>query len=438
MLDLLTRLDRRINSLDKWLPPQQTVDPARAQRWAYLKAPTAAQREILESDARYQVVACGRRFGKTSLAVHKLGRAALRTGKRYGYFAPTYKLLADTWREMKTALGVLATKNEQEKRLTLVNGGGIDFWTLQNEYAARGRKYAGLVVDEAAWVPNLEAVWNEALRPTLSDYRGWALFLSTPRGRNFFWALYQRGVTGEDGWHSWRFPTAANPHIAAEEIEDARNSIPERSFRQEYLAEFVEDAGAVFRHLDAAATVEQRQSYNPAHDYVAGVDWGRHEDYTAVVVIDVTTRQVVAAERFNRIGWERQRGYIRKLAEQWRPYVIVAEANSMGEPNVEALQAGGLPIEPFWTTSRSKASLIESLALAIERGELALLKDEVLLGELQAYTMERLPSGGWRYTAPKGMHDDMVIALALAWRATNRGRVSFGEMVHIELPRGGW
>jgi hypothetical protein len=95
--------------------------------------------------------------------------------------------------------------------------------------------------------------------------------------------------------------------------------------------------------------------------------------------------------------------------------VIWAEANSIGAPNIEALQDEGLPVRAFTTTAKSKPPLIEDLALAIERADLALLPDEGLLSELASYAMERLPAGGYRYSAPPGLHDDLVIAAALAW-----------------------
>jgi hypothetical protein len=110
-----------------------------------------------------------------------------------------------------------------------------------------------------------------------------------------------------------------------------------------------------------------------------------------------------------------QRGRLKALYDRWQPITIWAEANSIGSPNIEALQNEGLPVSPFTTTSASKPDLIEALGLAIERAELALLPDENLLHELASYTYELLPSGGYRYTAPPGLHDDLVIATALAW-----------------------
>jgi phage FluMu gp28-like protein len=330
-------------------------------------------------------------------------------------------MLADVWRSFKTALSDLVTvKNEQEKRLDLRGGGVIDFWSLDNPNAARGRKYAGVVIDEAAWVSDLEYAWSAVIAPTLTDYRGWAWFLSTPRGRDYFWMLY---LMGQDPtkveWASWSFPTTANPYMPAQEVESRRDLLPDRIFRQEYLAEFIEDGGAVFRNVTACA----RPLYGcalPQRRIVFGVDWGKSEDFTAIAVMDADTRECLLVDRFNEVGWSLQRGRIMALAATWHPRAVWAEENSIGAPNIEALQAEGLPVYPFQTTPISKGPLIESLALAFERGEIALPANPVLIGELQAYSMERLPSGRFAYSAPAGMHDDTVIALALAWHGASR------------------
>ena len=156
----------------------------------------------------------------------------------------------------------------------------------------------------------------------------------------------------------------------------------------------------------------------PGHTYIAGIDWGRANDYTAIAVIDATRGQMVALQRFNHIGWQLQRDRIASLVQHWRPQIVWAEANSIGEANIEALLQDGLPIRPFHTTAKTKAPLIESLALAIERADITLLNDPILMAELSAYSLERLPNGAYRYSAPPGGHDDTVIATALAWFGT--------------------
>jgi hypothetical protein len=269
-------------------------------------------------------------------------------------------------------------------------------------------------------------VWPEIVRPMLLEKRGKALFLSSPNGLNWFWEIYQLGLNkSQRTWRSFNFQSADNPLISPEELEAIRLGTPERIFREEYLAEFVDDSGQVFRGIREAATAAADAPPVPGRRYAAGLDWGRESDYTAIAIIDADTRQMVALDRFNQIGWSLQRGRLQAMIERWQPSAVWAEENSIGSVNIEALQNEGLPVRPFKTTAQSKAPLIEGLALAIERGELALLPDEVLLGELASYRMERLPAGGYRYSAPSGMHDDCVVATALAWHGVKQGTVLF-------------
>jgi hypothetical protein len=124
---------------------------------------------------------------------------------------------------------------------------------------------------------------------------------------------------------------------------------------------------------------------------------------------------MVDMDRFNQIDWQLQRGRVKAMADKWRARTILAESNSIGEPNIEALRDMGLCVDSFATTPASKPGLIDALALAIENKEIGILDDPVLISELQAYEMERLPGGSFRYSAPEGGHDDTVIGLALAW-----------------------
>jgi hypothetical protein len=299
--------------------------------------------------------------------------------------------------------------------------------SADNPDSLRGEGLDFVALDECAFTK--EEAWSEALRPALSDRQGKALFISTPKGRNWFWRLWTLGNSGDDdGWQSWRFPTGDNPYIPPEEIESARASLPDRVFRQEYLAEFIEDAGSVFRGVVAAATAtaqdgratvitDSGEEEDAKHDYAFGVDWGKHRDFTVIAVLDTTDNQLVALDRFNQIDYTVQVGRLKALAERFRPSQIVAERNSMGEPLIEQLQRDGLPVQPFTTTNASKAEAVDALALAFERSDIAILPDPVLIGELQAFEARRLPSGMLRYEAPSGMHDDTVMALALAWQA---------------------
>ena len=391
-----------------------------------LTALYGVQAEIEKNGARFKVVACGRRWGKTTLGVHIAAKRAWSGGQRVWWVAPTYALAFEVWRDFKRRLAPFwEHKLEAERHIDLPGGGSITIRSADDPNALRGVGLDYLVVDEAAYV--VEEAWTAALRPALTDRRGHALLISTPRGRNWFWRLFLRGGDpAHPEWKSWQYPSASNRHLDPGEIEDARRLLPARIFRQEYLAEFLEGGGEVFRRVRPAATAPSDAIPQPGRTYVMGCDWGRRDDFTALAVIDAEAGQMVALDRFTLVEWALQRERLVGLAGRWNVARILAEANAMGEPNIEALQHEGLPIEAFWTTAQTKQYLVESLGLAIERGELAILPDETLLGELEAYTYTMLPSGRMRYHAPSGLHDDTVMALALAWRAAGTSRPALG------------
>jgi|SRR5262245_1206103 len=384
-----------------------------------------AQAQIKAERRRFNVVALGRRAGKSKLAQELLVDCAL-DRKPGGYFCPTYKLLDEFWRELKaTLVEVIADKSEQEHRLQVLGGGVIECWSMDTGDPARGRRYATVVIDEAAMVPRLGDIWGQAIRPTLSDFQGEAWFMSTPRGLNDFHTLFARGQDPlERDWMSWQMPTSVNPFIAPAEVESARHDLTEREYAQEYEARFLSLEGAgVFRGVRAVTRL-QPQPPRRGHAYVFGIDWGRNEDFTVISIIDASMRQQVALDRFTDISFEIQTDRLHMWAQQYHPVQIVAERNSMGGPLVERLQRGyarvldsaqpPLPVVGWDATNANKAAAIERLSLAIERGELTLLEDHVQQAELLAFESTTTSTGMVRYAAPLGMHDDTVIALALA------------------------
>ena len=341
-------------------------------------------------------------------------------GKAVAWFAPNYRLLSEVWRELQTTLRpVVAGLNQQDRRLELHGGGSIEMWSLDSPDAGRGRAYASVVVDEAAMVLNLEHAWH-SIRPMLTDLQGEAWFLSTPKGMNYFKALFDRGQDPERlDWASWQMATGENPYIGPAEIESARLDMTESAFNQEYLALFVNWEGSVFRRVGEAATVMAKASSEAGHDYVIGCDWGRSNDYTVLIVLDTTAHAVVALDRSNRVDYALQCERLKALCEKWQPQQIIAEQNSIGQPVIEQLTREGLRVQPFTTNNASKAQAIEALALAFERSDIRILNDPVLVSELVAFQAERLPSGLLRYGAPGGQHDDTVMALAIAWTAVS-------------------
>ncbi len=390
----------------------------------------AGQQAIVDSGARFKVVACGRRFGKTAIAIDMLCNRLL-DGQSVAYFAPTYRMGAETWMEIRRLLAPLTEfSRERDWRMELYTGGVFECWSLADSSAetVRGRKYHFVVIDEAALLPSAD-IWHTAIRPLLTDYAGGALFASTPRGRAWFWQFYHRGQSERyPEWASWRFPTTENPFIDPTEVEAARRRMPERFFRQEMLAEFLDDGGVVFRNIERVCVgnphpptpsplrKEGEETYE-TRCYFGG-DWGKDNDFTCVSVMTGGGRQI-HLERFNQIGWNVQRGRLVALYERFKPYTILAEENSIGSVNIEALRNEGLPVQGFTTTHKSKGPLIEGLVLAMEKEDIVLLNDETLKYELMSYEMKATKLG-WTYSAPSGGHDDAVMATALSLYASRR------------------
>lgn len=170
-----------------------------------LPRPHTAQQQIITEARRFNVVCCGRRWGKTTLGIDRLVGPATLEHQPVAWFSPTYKMLSDAWREVKrTLVAVTERVSEQEHRIDLLGGGSIDMWSLDSPDVARGRKYGRVIIDEAAMVRELQEAWEAVIRPTLSDYQGDAYFLSTPKGYNYFHDLYARGVASDqEDWQCW-------------------------------------------------------------------------------------------------------------------------------------------------------------------------------------------------------------------------------------------
>lgn len=384
-----------------------------------------AQQAIIDHPARFKVLRCGRRFGKSMIARDEMLMAMLK-GETVVYTAPTYGMVKEMWRgllRVVTRNKIPHYKNETDKYLRFANGGQLNMWSLESADTIRGGNAHLIVNDECAFVPKLMDIWNEVLSPMLLDYGGRAYFPSTPKGRNDFWTL---ATMGDDPlqplWQTFHYTTYDNPHINPDEIDLLKSTLTQAAYEQEIMAAFMDDAGAVFRHVTALSTLTARAPY--AGDFVFGIDFARERDFTVICVMDRTTRQQVYMERFNQIGWSVQRGRIKALYDAWQPRVIWAEANSIGGPNIEALQQEGLPVKSFQTTASSKPPLIDALSLAMERHDITLLNDPVQSAELQSYTITRMPSGNYKYEAASGGHDDTVIALALAWHGCTYGRLA--------------
>ena len=376
-----------------------------------LPKPHINQQKILDSTSRYRVVCCGRRFGKSELSQIEIINAAL-IGNTVAYITPTYQLAKTFFNQLIKV--VPFENNKSDLIINFPNDGQVMFFTGERLDSLRGRKFHLVVIDEASFIPNLEDGWLNSIRPTLTDYIGKALFLSTPKGKNYFHSLFLKGVSRESDWESFKFTTFDNPYIDKNEIIDAQNQLPSAVFEQEYLANAMENASNPFgsNHINDCI----RQQSNKEAMYF-GIDLAKSFDWSVIIGLDVDGC-VAHYERFQK-DWKSTKEQIIKLDKN-KPIVI--DSTGVGDAITEDLQKHFNSMYGFKYTASSKQQLMELLASKIHKKEVfypaGAIKEELDVFEYQ------FTATGVRYNAPSGFHDDCVNALALAVKCMNEHKYS--------------
>ena len=343
-------------------------------------------------------------------------------GYPVGWYEPIYKDTVYNWDWMISTLQPLITdKSEQEKRVALSTGGSLEMWSLENKDASRGRHYGRVIINEAAKVPHLQYSWEYVIRITLMDLQGDAMICSTPRGYDYFHQLYGLGQDPlNNQWRSWQKSSWENPYIPPEELEEAKRTLPEITYRQEIMAEFITSDGMVFRRVHDAATLQPLDKRIDRRRYVAGVDIAQSVDFTVVTVIDAESLEMVFMDRFNRLDYLMLENRLEGIYHQWHLDGMVIEANSIGQGVLDHLYYKSMNVIPFTTTNASKQLIIQNLQSQFEHGNIKILDNPILVGELLSYESKRTAGGMISYSAPEGQHDDCVMSLALALQAVGR------------------
>ncbi len=389
-----------------------------------LYKPHAKQLEIhsaLDEVGKYYFVSIGRQFGKTLLGENQALKWAIENqGWKIAWISPTYKQCKKVFTEMNRALDgcpMVSSVNHSDLVFTIDTKSTIQFYSAEAYDTIRGETFDAGVGDEMAfWKPE---AWNEVIKATLLVRGKKWLGMSTPKGKNYFYGLIKLAdVT--DNYRSFYGTSYDNPYIDPQEIEDARLSLPDHIFRQEYLAEFLEDASSVFRNIPEAIKKGRKTA-----KYFAGIDLGRADDYTVLTIVNEQDEEVFC-ERWRHIGWNVILDNVASELNKWKPITMV-ETNGMQDVLMEQIQAKinfhkGL-IQPFVTTSRTKQEIIENLIVKFEQKEIGILGLDFQKHELEIFTYEYNPrTRNIKYTAPTGLHDDYVMSRAIASRALKSGR----------------
>lgn len=250
------------------------------------------QTEVAQDNHRFRIICAGRRSGKSTLAQWIVLKWATEKPGLYWIVSPTYRsgkmihwlslarIIPQDW---------IAKKNEVELSITLKNGSIISLKGAENPDTLRGVKLNGLVIDEIASIRNWVWLWNEVLRATLTDYAAPALFISTPKGYNHFFELYEQGQR-EGDYKSWKFTSYDNPYVPKEEIEKAKVELSFETFSQEYLAEFTRITGIIYREFNPDVHVHLfEHTFNSHAEYLFGLDFAVR-GYTATALLKIDSQ----------------------------------------------------------------------------------------------------------------------------------------------------
>ena len=380
-----------------------------------LKKPHPAQRAVLECTARFRVMMCGRRFGKSLISQNISVEDGVQK-KHIAYVTPTYQLGKIFFQEIIKMIPVeIYRKNETDLVINFITGGSIRFFTGEKLDAMRGLKFHLVIIDEASYIANLKEGWENSIRPTLTDFKGRCIFLSTPKGKNFFYSLLLK--SGEPDWQSFKFTTYDNPYIDREEIDAAKMQLPNAVFEQEYMANPMENAANPFGsdHINNCCKELSKESTE-----FYGIDLAKSIDWTVIIGLDINGN-TTEFYRFQK-DWMQTKQEIISICNKDTPIII--DSSGVGDPITEDLQKHFNAMYGFKYSSHSKQQLMEGLASSIHKGEISYPAGHIK-EELDIFEYIFTPTGV-KYSAPVGFHDDCVNALALADKC-RRDHKGFGE-----------
>lgn len=399
--------------------------------------PTKKQQDIInactDEETKYIVGCFGRQAGKSFTAQNLLLKWALEDNGSVGmWVSPVYSQAKKVFTELtNTIAGTNLTKsiNKSELTITFINGSVVYFRSGEREDSLRGYTLHYLIVDEAAYIKN--DVWNTVLRPTVLVNGKKVLFISTPKGRNWFYDVAMRGYNEEYGkyktFHATSFDT---PFITVEELEEAKLSLPDSIYKQEILAEFIDDGGEVFSSINDCSVLTSYPQFVSGEKYYAGIDFGRQNDYTVLTILN-SKGEMVDFYRERQKSWDIIISELVIRLKKWKP-MTYAEVNNIGDVLYENIKKQYAGVQPFITNNDTKQNMIEDLIMGMNEAKLLLPSKELnesLYRELTSFTYEYSPkSRKVKYGAPSGFHDDTVISLALAYQ-TFKKKATYGTYV---------
>ncbi len=370
---------------------------------------TSYQQAILDCEARFTITAASTKTGKTASHIIWLFEQALNCtqGQSVWWVAPVYQQAEIAFRRMRnqvTDRNFFET-NETKLLLTLPTGSRIEFKSGEKPDNLYGDDVYAAVIDEASRMR--EECWY-AMRSTLTHTQGKCKLIGNVKGKkNWFYKLGEKARQGEDQYRYFKitaYDAVKEGILKLEEVEQAKKDLPKAVFDELYLAEPADDKTNPFG-IDNI-----RRCYAPLsrNQVVAwGVDLAKYQDYTVIVGLDANN-QCTYIDRFQN-DWATTQSKIITLIGNMPSFI---DSTGVGDPIVEQIQRVCQRVKGFKFTSQSKQQLIEGLVLAVQQRSV-FFPNEPIGSEMENFEFEYTRTGV-RYSAPSGLHDDCVMALALA------------------------
>jgi hypothetical protein len=399
------------------------------------------QKEVYQSNAQYIVFPAGRRFGKGEFAVRwqftKICNIETEPDYIHAWVAPSYR---------QAKLGFYKTlrfykknkiphkENNTDLFIDVINDKHrVQFFGVDKPQYLEGYGFKSVVIDEAGITLKKETIWHNTIAPACMDFNAYIFFTGTPKGKGLYYELYNKGKNKEHGYESFKASTFDNTienggYIQKESIENMIKQLPEEAIKQEIYAEFLEDGWGVFRNIKNCikGTLEKA---NPAKQYYCGIDLAKVDDFTVISILD-QNGHLVFFDRFNKNSWPIMKARIIKDIELYKPYCLI-DSTGIGNPIFDDLSLH-ISLDAFIFTNLSKAQIITELSVGMEKEEISFPEIPELIDELEYFEATVLGTGNIRYAAPLGLHDDCVMALALAYHAFNQGRGRNNSITDIE------
>jgi len=395
-------------------------------RWS----PHEKQKDVIKTfdNSREILMRAGRRFGKSQLCSYLALRELLKPNKNIWVVAPNYNLSEIIFDNIAGWVGQILTHGQSYTitknpvpSLDVAHGSKMQIKSAENATSLLGRSTDLVILDEASRLP--QYIWERYIYPTTIEREGKIMYISTPTGKNWF---YDKEL--ELGDSAFHFTTYDNPYIKKEELEKLKNNHSELTFRQEYLAEYISEANAVFPNIRDIVEDYPEKGPEPGGLYIMGVDLGRRADASAIIILSRLNHKVVYIEEIVKADYALQKEHIKALSAKYNNAKIIIESTGPGDPVYQDLLRDGANVQEFRTAGHNKAQLIEKLAIFIEQRSITIPEHKDLMREMMDYEVVMSSSGFNKYKGRGKKPDDLVIALALAvWDLPTAHRQSEDE-----------